>query len=181
MTVRTLLTQGYDTLFFAELESPLLDAVVLLAHALSVTKERLLASMPDEVEPEAEKRFRGFLDMRCSGSPVSYIRRVKEFYGLEFYVDERVLVPRPDTEVLVDKVLRVVKADPRLRLVHDTCTGSGCIGITLQRTTPELTVSASDISASALDVAAMNAQRILGKEIESYHSDLLDSCRARSI
>ena len=175
MTVRTLLTQGYDTLFFAELETPLLDAVVLLAHALSVTKEKLLASMPEDIAPEAEGRFRQYLDMRCGGTPVSYIRRVKEFYGLDFYVDERVLVPRPDTEVLVEKVLRVVKADPRLRRIHDACTGSGCIGITLQRTTPELAVSASDISVPALEVTALNAQRILGKGIESYRSDLLDS------
>ena len=66
--------------------------------------------------------------------PVSYIRRVKEFWGLEFYVDERVLVPRPDTEALVEKALDVVRADPRLSRVHDACAGSGCIGIALQRT-----------------------------------------------
>ena len=115
MTARSLLTQGYDTLFYAEVQTPFLDAVVLLAHAMGTTKEKLLASLPDEVPPEAESRFRGFLDLRCAGVPVSYIRRVKEFYGLDFYVDERVLVPRPDTEVLVEKVLQVIHADPRLQ------------------------------------------------------------------
>jgi len=123
MTARSLLAQGYDTLFFAEVDSPLLDALVLLAHALATTKERLLASLPDAVSPEAEERYRGLIDRRCEGIPVSYLRRIKEFYGLEFYVDERVLVPRPDTEVLVEKVLGVVRGDPRLRRVHDACTG----------------------------------------------------------
>jgi release factor glutamine methyltransferase len=175
MTARSLLTQGYDTLFYAEVQTPFLDAVVLLAHAMDTTKEKLLASLPDEVPPEAESRYRGFLDLRCTGVPVSYIRRVKEFYGLDFYVDERVLVPRPDTEVLVEKVLQCTHADPRLRRVHDACTGSGCIGIAVKRTAPDLEVSASDISPAALEVAAVNAGRLLGGTLPSFRSDLLES------
>ena len=175
MTARSLLTQGYDTLFYAEVQTPFLDAVVLLAHAMEATKEKLLASLPDELPPEVESRFRSFLDLRCTGVPVSYIRRVKEFYGLDFYVDERVLVPRPDTEVLVEKVLQCIHADPRLRRVHDVCTGSGCIGIAVKRTEPDLEVSASDISAAALEVAAVNAERLLGGTLPAFHSDLLES------
>ncbi|MGA2976559.1 MAG: peptide chain release factor N(5)-glutamine methyltransferase [Spirochaetia bacterium] len=174
MTVRSLLTQGYDTLFFAEVETPLLDALVLLAHALETTKEKLLASLPDPVSEETEGQYRALVDKRCSGMPVSYIRRVKEFYGLEFYVDERVLVPRPDSEVLVEKVLQIVRGDPRLHRVHDACTGSGCIGIAVKRTAPDLDVSASDISSAALEVAAVNARRILGIRLPSFQSDLLD-------
>jgi len=189
MTARSLLTQGYETLFYAEVQTPFLDAVVLLAHAMETTKEKLLASLPDEVPPDVEARFRGFMDLRCTGVPVSYIRRVKEFYGLDFYVDERVLVPRPDTEVLVEKVLQCVRADPRLKRVHDACTGSGCIGIAVKRTAPELEVSASDISTAALEVAAVNAGRLLGGNesafggaksayagaLPVFHSDLLES------
>ena len=175
MTVRSLLTQGYETLFFAEVQTPILDALVLLAHAMVTTKEKLLASLPDDVPPGVETRFQDFLDRRCSGVPVSYIRRAKEFYGLEFYVDERVLVPRPDTEVLVEKILQCVRAEPRLRRVHDACTGSGCVGIAVKSTAPGLEVSASDISAPALEVAAMNADRLLDGTIPVFRSDLLDS------
>ena len=174
MTVRSLLAQGYDTLFFAEVEAPLLDALVLLAYACDTTKEKLLAALPDPVDPGVQERFRGLVDRRCQGTPVSYIRRVKEFYGLDFYVDERVLVPRPDTEVLVEKVLQLVRSDPRLRRVHDACTGSGCVGISVKLTVPDLEVSASDISADALEVAAMNARRILGGELATFLSDLLE-------
>ena len=175
MTVRSLLTQGYDTLFYAEVQTPLLDAVVLLGHAMGTTKEKLLAALPDEAATEVEERFRAFVDLRCSGVPVSYIRRVKEFYGLEFYVDERVLVPRPDTEVLVEKVLQVVRADPGLRRVLDVCTGSGCIAVSVKHSAPGLELSASDISGDALEVAALNAERILGSRLPSFASDLLDS------
>ena len=71
MTVRSLLTQGYDKLFFAELDTPLLDALVLLAHALDTDKEHLLASLPDPVSAEDEERYRALVDKRCAGTPVS--------------------------------------------------------------------------------------------------------------
>jgi release factor glutamine methyltransferase len=174
MTARSLLAQGYDTLFFAEIDTPFLDAAVLLAHALSVTKEKLLASLPDEVPEEAETSYRGFIDQRCRGIPVSYVINLKEFYGLEFYVDERVLVPRPDTEVLVEKVLDVLRRDPRLSRVHDVGTGSGCIGISIKRALPRLEVSASDISDQALEVAGRNAKALLGNTLPSFRSDMLE-------
>jgi release factor glutamine methyltransferase len=175
MTARELLRQGYDTLFFAEVETPLLDALVLLAHAMGTTKERLLAALPDPVSPEVETTYREMIDRRCAGTPVSYIRRIKEFYGLEFYVDERVLVPRPDTEVLVEKVLGLLRGDPRLTRVHDACTGSGCVAVALKSAVPGLEVSASDISAPALEVAVANARAILGVPLPAIVSDLLDA------
>jgi release factor glutamine methyltransferase len=174
MTVRTLLMQGYDKLFLAEVDTPLLDALLLLAFALQTTKEKVLASLPEEAGAEVESRYRELTDRRAAGTPVSYIRRIKEFWGLEFYVDERVLVPRPDTEALVEKVLEVVRADPRLRRVHDACAGSGCIGISLQSAVPALSVSASDISAEAGEVLRVNAEKLLGRQIDFFVSDLLE-------
>jgi release factor glutamine methyltransferase len=139
-----------------------------------MTKEKVLASLPDSVSPEATERFLELVDRRGAGTPVSYIRRIKEFWGLEFYVDERVLVPRPDTEALVEKALEVVRADPRLQRVHDTCTGSGCIGIALKSAIPRLEVSASDISAEAGEVLSLNAEKLLGARIDFFVSDLLE-------
>jgi release factor glutamine methyltransferase len=174
MTVRGLLREGNDKLFYAEVDTPYLDAVLLLSHAMGTRKESLLASMPDEVEADAAERFLLFLDRRCRGEPVSYIRRCKEFYGLDFYVDERVLVPRPDTEVLVEKALDLARHDARIRDVHDACTGSGCVCIALQHDAPHLNLSASDVSPPAAEVFRGNALRLLGREIPFQLSDLLD-------
>ncbi len=174
MTARSLLTQGYDRLFYAEVDTPLLDAVVLLAHASAQSKERLLASLPEAVSEEVAEAYQDLIARRCAGTPVSYLRRQKEFYGLEFYVDERVLVPRPDTEVLVEKALRLARGDPHVRRVHDSCAGSGCVGISLQSAMPELAVSASDVSPHALEVLELNARRLLPVPFPSYRSDLLE-------
>jgi release factor glutamine methyltransferase len=174
MTVGHALNQGKRLLFYAEVDTPMLDATVLLSEALGTSKERLLASLPDPLNPEGWHRFRSFIDLRCAGLPVSYIRKKKEFFSLEFHVDERVLVPRPDTEILVEEALRTLKAYPQAKRVHDACTGSGCVAIVLKHSIPELKISASDISVAALQVAAFNARRLLPKaRIRLYRSDLL--------
>ncbi len=174
MTVGHALNQGKRLLFYAEVDTPMLDATVLLSEALETSKERLLASLPDPMDEEGLSRFRSFVDLRCAGLPVSYIRKKKEFFSLEFHVDERVLVPRPDTEILVEEALRTLKANPQAKRVHDACTGSGCVAIALKHGIPELKVSASDISVEALQVAAHNARRLLpSARIRLYRSDLL--------
>ena len=159
-------------LYYAEVETPVLDATVLLAEALGVTKERLLASLPDEVDAQDLAQFKRFIRLRCEGNPVSYIRRRKEFYGIEFYVDERVLVPRPETELIVEEVVGLVSGDPDLDSLHDACTGSGCVAIAVKLQCPDLKVSASDISSPAQDVFKMNCIRTLTRELPFYVSDL---------
>lgn len=166
-------------LFYAEVETPALDATVLLAEALSVSKERLLACLPDAVDAGSYERYRRFLRLRCTGLPVSYIRRRKEFYGLEFAVDERVLVPRPDTETLIEEALQCLEEAPDIRRVHDGCTGTGCIAITLAHLRPELEVSASDISPQAQEVFRQNCLRILERQLPFFLSDLLAAVPGR--
>jgi release factor glutamine methyltransferase len=178
ITVQAALQRGQSVLFYAEVETPLLDATVLLGEALGLSKEQLLARPEAPVQEEGYRRFQEFLDRRCRGIPVSYIRRKKEFFSLEFYVDERVLVPRPDTEALVEESLALLDRRPGDRrreapLVHDACTGSGCVAIALQHSRPELLVSASDISAGAEEVFRLNCRRLLGRELPFHRSDLL--------
>lgn len=174
MTVRALLHEGNRALLRAEVDTPCLDAMLLLAHALGTGKERLLASLPDEADPAAAGRFREYLDRRGAGEPVSYIRGRKEFFGLEFRVDRRVLVPRPDTEALVERALEIVRGDPRVRDVHDACTGSGCVAIAVAHEEPGLNLSASDVSPDAVEVFRENARLLLGREIPVRVSDMLD-------
>jgi release factor glutamine methyltransferase len=178
ITVQAALQRGQSTLFYAEVETPLLDAMVLLGEALGWSKEQLLARPEAPVEEEGYRRYQDFLDRRCRGIPVSYIRRKKEFFSLEFYVDERVLAPRPDTEVLVEEALRRLercRGDPGRGglLAHDACTGSGCVAIALQHTRPDVLVSASDLSPGAEEVFRLNCRRLLGRELPFHRSDLL--------
>jgi len=164
MTIREALNDAAATLRNARLDTPYLDAVLLLCHTLAVPKERLFADLREAMPEGALPTLRADIDRRIAGVPVSYIRGMKEFYGREFLVDSRVLVPRPDTEILVDAALGLVDSNPNVRRVHDVCTGSGCVAITLKAERPTLSVSASDLSASALDVAGENAARLLRSE-----------------
>jgi len=162
-------------------ETPYLDALVLLSHALGEPTERVMASLPDELAPEPSARFAGYVEQRCAGLPVSYIRGVKEFYGREFVVSPAVLVPRPETEVLVEEALRLVdllaataRSPAAAPLhVHDACTGSGCVAATIAGERPSIRVSASDVDENALVIARTNASRLTADRVAIWQSDLL--------
>jgi release factor glutamine methyltransferase len=176
MTIREALAEGRRRLKDApprsHVETPELDASVLLAEALQTTRERLYARLPDPLGPASCDLYLRFLAHRAAGLPVSYICRRKEFFGLTFVVGPGVLVPRPDTEVLVERALAL--AEPAWR-VHDCCTGSGCVAIALKHTRPDLEVSASDISGEAAGYFRENCRTILGAQLPFQESDLLGS------
>jgi len=173
MTIQNALREGHNLLFYAEVDTPVLDATVLLGEALAISKEKLFASLPEVIDGAIYQQYRDMLDRRCSGIPVSYIRNKKEFFGLEFYVDERVLVPRPDTETLVEAVLGFIDRNPGPLNIHDTCTGSGCVAISVKSRKLDLDISASDISREAGEVFAINSEALLGYQLPFYRSDLL--------
>ncbi len=190
MTVREAILEGTARLTGHGADTPYLDATVLLAFCMGVTKEHLFAEFLSEVPAGALDNFRDSIAKRERGIPVSYIRRQKEFYGRLFYVDERVLVPRPDTETAVEAALEIIDrrvAGDRDRdapgeaaptgapaRVLDCCTGSGAIAVTLAAERPELEVAGSDLSAGAREVFLLNSRRILGAELPFYSADILD-------
>ncbi len=174
MTVRDAVAEGVRRLK-SSAESPFLDTVLLLEEATGSTKERLFASYTDQLSQKVERIFDQLLDKRLSGTPISYIRRTKEFYSLLYTVDKRVLAPRPDTEILVEAALGICKSLPGTPRVHDCCTGSGCIAISLKHTLSRLEVSASDLSVDALYVFVENSRNILGSALHCAQSNLLES------
>lgn len=178
MTYREALTAGARRLE-NKADSPYLDSVLLLSFACGLTKEQIFERYPEEISNQVSEEFLGLIDRRLSGYPVSYILKKKEFYSLEFHVDPRVLVPRPDTEILVDAAIGLRADLPARAVVHDACTGSGCIGITLQHEVPEFDVSVSDVSPDALEVCQYNSKNILGRILPHYRSDLLDNVPGR--
>ncbi|MCX7027792.1 MAG: peptide chain release factor N(5)-glutamine methyltransferase [Spirochaetes bacterium] len=155
-------------------ETPFLDASLILAASLGIPRSSLLARLPEPLDapPEGFDRLWG---RRLAGESVSYILGRREFFGREFLVDARVLSPRPDTEVLVAAALELGDSLGMAQIrVHDLCTGSGAVVISLVAERPFWRVSASDLSAEALEVAAANSLAILGRTIPLRQADLLE-------
>jgi release factor glutamine methyltransferase len=188
-TVRQLLDVGVARLRASGSESARLDAELLLAFALDTDRTGVIAHTDAPVGDGAAARFEAFLDRRATGEPVAYIRGVKEFNGLAFGVDSRALIPRPETEKLVELAeLEIVrrltgaprpKGSPPLRII-DVGVGSGAVAVTIavllrrRRMAEEVAITATDISADALQLARENAvAHAVGDRIEFENSDLL--------
>jgi len=163
-------------------DSPHADASLLLAHALSRPREWLAAHPEATVDPAHLEQFLAACQRRRRGTPIAYILGHAGFYGREFLVDERVLVPRPETEHLVDEALRVLRRaqrDGRQPAVLDVGTGSGAIACTIAAETG-LAVDATDVSPAALRVAARNAAELgVGGRCRFYQGDLAASVAGR--
>jgi len=147
-----------------------LDANVLLCHILKKDKAYLIAHRDDEIPRDIYNEFLSLIKRRCAGEPVAYIINKKEFWDLTFYVDSRVLIPRPDTEVLVEYIIDNYK-DKAVKIL-DIGTGSGAIAVTLKKHIKNARVFALDVSGEALDVARKNA-RLCGVEITFFQLDIL--------
>jgi release factor glutamine methyltransferase len=142
------------------LDRPRLDAEVLLADALDLDRVRLILESKRELTPDELGRFRERVRRRRTGEPVAYILGVREFYGLSFRVDSRVLIPRPDTETLVEVALDRTRRRDMFGNALDLCTGSGCVAITFAKKRPTWRVTALDLSEDALALARENALRL---------------------
>lgn len=151
-----------------------LDADLLLAHVCGVEKERLYAYLEVPLTPAEAEAYDALVERRITGEPVAYLRGWKEFYGLRLAVDPRVLIPRPETEALIDEALAWIRRTGRAR-VADVGTGSGAIAIAIASRTPEARVVATDASADALTVARANvAAHGLTDRVDLRHGDLLE-------
>jgi release factor glutamine methyltransferase len=149
-----------------------LDADVLLAYVLGVGKEALYAHPERELSAAEDGRFRDLVERRSRGEPVAYLRGFKEFYGLRFQVDPRVLIPRPETEVLVDAARERIAGRP-LRVV-DVGTGSGAIAVAIAAHEQSVRIIATDSSRDALVVAEANAlANGVADRVEFRQGDLL--------
>lgn len=157
MTIGELQKQGLEALAQNKVEEALLKTRLLMAHVLCKTKEYLIIHSDDEIGDKQIEEFQAGINKLKEGTPLAYITHHQEFMKLDFYIDENVLIPRPDTEILVESVLEKSKEIKNANIL-DLCTGSGAIAISLAKYL-QSNVTAIDISSKALEIAKNNAQK----------------------
>ncbi len=173
-TIEAVVKWATDDFRSRAIESPRLDAEVLLAHALGSTRMQLILDSKRPLEPAELARFRDLVKRRRVHEPVAYLLGKREFYGREFRVDKRVLVPRPDTETLVEVALARTRGCSMSMRALDLCTGSGCVAVSLARERPTSSVVGVDVSSGALAVARENALRLGAYNVAFREADLFD-------
>lgn len=178
MTIAEALRRGAAALRMAGIEDAELEAEVLLRHALGLSRAHFLVRLQDELHPDDERRFRDLLQRRRAHVPTAYLTGHREFYSLDLFVAPGVLIPRPETEHVVEEALRIgrelLARQERVTLV-DVGTGSGAIALAVARHLPALRVLAVDCSPAALAVAELNARRLrLAGRVTFLQGDLLE-------
>jgi release factor glutamine methyltransferase len=175
VTLRQALTLGGQRLAaLQDVENPSLESEILLRYAVSVSRAQLYLDLDRELNPGQEKLFRDWLERRRRGEPAAYIIGCREFFGLDLYVDSHVLIPRPETELLVEEALAFAR-NHNLKTLADIGAGSGAIAVSLAVNLPGVKIYATDISSEALEAAAINCRKhnVAGRVV-LLQGDLLD-------
>lgn len=176
MTVLEALHRTMEALKNHEIENPRLHAELLLAHCLGLSREQLYIRLQDQMSEEEGKRLQELTQRRTSGEPLQYILGHQEFWSVDLKVDPRVLIPRPETEHLVEEALSILTkiSSKKIPSVLELGTGSGAIAISLAREVRRLFLVATDLSGEALMVAHENAKRAgVADQIRFVKGDLL--------
>jgi release factor glutamine methyltransferase len=178
MTIKELLMQGTQALSSTAYEDARREAQVLLSHVLEAERATFYAYPEREVTPEQANHFFQLIERRKASEPIAYLIGHKEFYGHDFLVDKRVLIPRPETELLVEAALSSIRqklSHGQIPIVADIGTGSGAIPVSIALEEPRLSyLYACDISTDALQIAQMNCQRHrVASRIRLLQGDLL--------
>lgn len=169
MIIEELLKKGFEELEY--IDEGVLKTRMLLADVLECHKEYLITHNDDKVDGRSKRKFLKGIERLKQGEPIQYVLEKTEFYGLEFFVNKNVLIPQPDTEILVGEVLENFS---KKKEVLDLCTGSGAIAVSLKKNMKGSKVFASDISLKALNVAKKNAEKNR-TEITFIKSDLFEN------
>jgi release factor glutamine methyltransferase len=174
LTLKQALSRARDILAENSIEDAPLECELLLRHALNLSRTQLYLDLDHELRPKQEEAFWQLIKRRLDGEPTAYITGHREFYGLDFYVDRRVLIPRPESELLVETALGLAQNHP-LSTIAEVGIGCGAIAISLALSLPEAKIYATDISAAALEVALVNCQKHgVVDRIHLLHGNMLD-------
>lgn len=173
MTFRQLLMKGENTLVEAGIEDAGIDAWYLLSHVTGMTRSQYFLHCNEEID-ESIKNYESLIEKRATHIPLQHLTGSQEFMGFPFLVSPDVLIPRQDTETLVEEILSKCDKDKKSRKVLDMCTGSGCIAISLALLNEGFSVTASDLSEVALHIAKKNALQ-LQAQVDFVQGDLFEN------
>lgn len=156
-----------------QVDEPRLTSEILLGHVLNVARVKLYMDLDRPLSKDELSTYRGLIQRRLGGEPTQYLVGFKEFYGRRFFVDARVLIPRSETELLVEAALRDVPKDTPTRVL-DVCTGSGCVAISIAAERPQASVWAVELMPGAMEVAKKNAEALqVDGRVTFFAGDLL--------
>ena len=170
-TIKNLIKYGKDKLKNSGVEDETIKIKLVLSHLIGCSKEYLFIHEEEKVEEDIATQYYKIIEKLQNGIPVQYITNHQEFMKLNFYVDENVLIPRPDTEILVEEIISICNKEGANIL--DLCTGSGAIAVSLSKYIPKANIYASDISQEAIVVAKKNNE-IHNTNVEYIQSDLFE-------
>ena len=187
MNIQKLRNFGRNKLKENSIEDSSFKAEILLQYTLNMNKTEIIINSEKEVQHDLEQKYIAYLDEVIAGKPIQYITHKQEFMGLNFYVDESVLIPQPDTEILVEETIRTVTANNKQlgqnMKILDLCTGSGAIAISLEnylKNKFETEIIASDVSKKAIDVAKRNAKENNAK-VKFIISDMFENIKENNL
>ena len=172
MTVREALRQGRAVL--GQLETAALDSSLILAHSCGMSREKLYMELSSPVSPKAAEAYKAALARRTDGEPVAYITGRKEFWGLGFQVGPGVLCPRPDSEILIETVLKEMDLLKNPGRLHDCCCGPGTLALALAAERPQWRIDASDISDDAAFFFEKNNRTLAAGRVGFTKSNLME-------
>ena len=172
MNIKDLVDSGVKILKDNNIKNPILDAEIILSSIIKKERDYIILNETDQINQFLIKKFYNFINRRKIGEPISYIVKSKYFWNNCFYVNKDVLIPRPDTEHIVEEVLKLVRVDSR-KSVLDIGTGSGCILLSILKERKLLTGYGIDISKKSINVCKINAKRLeINNRAKFYVSDI---------
>ena len=178
MNLKETLVYGKNYLKQCNIGDSDIIAKVLVAYVFKIEKDKLILHYEDEIKQDSFNEYKKIIEKIVNGIPLQYITNNQDFMNMNFYVDENVLIPQPDTEILVQEVIDVYKG--RTCKILDLCTGSGAIGIALAKYIDNSSIIACDISTKAIQIAKLNAERnLVHKKMKFFCSDMFENINDR--
>ena len=172
MNIENILNEGINILQKNKIANPQLDSEILLSNSIKRDKKHIILNPKEILNSEQLRKFKSLIERRKKGEPIAYLINKKEFWKDEFFVNKDVLIPRPDTELIIEQVLKIYSKDSQLQVL-DIGTGSGCILLSILKERPNFYGTGIDISKKSINVSKFNAKQLnLLNRVKFFHSSV---------